>query len=153
MWSHYANNHEGFLVEFFFPLDPQSIDFVPFPVNYNGQYPKLARKDRLTENIVKKIFLNKSEEWSYEKEYRIIRGNNGIGFHRIPKNVKITSIVLGLKTSPEYSRKIELAAIALAENQKSSPLITSASKIKNQYALNVNDHPRLDRSTWIKSKK
>lgn len=68
MWSHYANSHRGFVIEF----DP---DFIPNieieKVKYCTNRGRLTFED-IDDNNFQQIFFNKSEEWGYEQEYRVV---------------------------------------------------------------------------------
>jgi Protein of unknown function (DUF2971) len=75
MWAHYGNNHKGVVIGFdetnrFF----QGAEIVAGlsrlnKVEYNQKRPVLSTSTR--DNP--KVFLRKSVEWSYEKEWRLIR--------------------------------------------------------------------------------
>lgn len=82
MWSHYADNHEGAVVEFTIdennPFDlfnvsniPTSSDAFFRKVNYRKN-----RKNPFNSNSLEEFrahyYLTKSDEWIYEKEYRYI---------------------------------------------------------------------------------
>jgi hypothetical protein len=80
MWSHYAREHKGFVVGFesrdgFFshqPNDPIDIGVLNL-VNYSKSRPLIdVRTIKEGENLPDILF-TKNEEWSYEKEWRIIR--------------------------------------------------------------------------------
>ena len=80
MWSHYTHEHKGFVVGFesqdgFFshqPNDPADIGVLN-PVNYSKSRPLIdVRTIKEGENLPDILF-TKNEEWSYEKEWRIIR--------------------------------------------------------------------------------
>lgn len=87
MWSHYANSHKGFCIEF-------KSEFVKADkVNYQKRIPKLNTIDlhRLHhktydgEALGRQIWLalrTKLDEWEYESEYRF-QASNAMG--RIPK--------------------------------------------------------------------
>ena len=80
MWSHYSNDHTGFCIEYDFstlpPEDPRR-KFC-FPVYYRGKITDatryLAKSDPATVNILlgQYFCLLKSDEWAYEKEWRIV---------------------------------------------------------------------------------
>lgn len=75
MWAHYSNEHKGFVVEF----DSENDFFKMKDDNYiykgiqKVNYSKIRPHKFLIENEWEEIFLTKSEEWSYENEYRIIQ--------------------------------------------------------------------------------
>jgi Protein of unknown function (DUF2971) len=77
MWAHYANKHTGVCCGF-----DTNLDFFRDirQVTYNANYPKenlllrVARnKEEDQREIMRFIFFTKSEHWSYEKEWRLIR--------------------------------------------------------------------------------
>jgi hypothetical protein len=75
MWAHYANNHNGFVLQFddehsFFAnqcFDNQ--DFVSTPVEYSDERPSLS----FSTIHSPKVYYRKSPCWSYEREWRLIR--------------------------------------------------------------------------------
>lgn len=68
MWSHYADSHKGFVIEF-------RADFVDEiklrKVYYSNDRDYLTFED-IDENSFDDIFFKKSIEWAYEQEYRAI---------------------------------------------------------------------------------
>jgi hypothetical protein len=75
MWGHYTDNHQGFVVGFdsddpFFSRRRSDKDEFGFlrRVDYSSQRPQVMLTD--TESPV--WFSTKSEQWSYEKEWRIV---------------------------------------------------------------------------------
>lgn len=86
MWSHYANGHKGFLIEFNVgskskpTLEMEKNTYLPiYRVRYVStnvvNLDKIANKTgRIPERQFRnKIFLRKTKLWKYEKEYRAIR--------------------------------------------------------------------------------
>lgn len=87
MWSHYADNHKGFCIEYDFSADVlKEKRALVLPVVYSSLRPKLPYETMLFsekqtlenmnfQSIYEKIFLSmltKDEIWSYEKEWRIL---------------------------------------------------------------------------------
>ena len=82
MWSHYADHHRGFCIEY----DFSSLDFHNFrtcllyPVIYTDdifdatEYLQVALEERDTYNsfMVTYAAITKSTEWNYEKEWRYV---------------------------------------------------------------------------------
>lgn len=68
MWSHYADSHKGFVIEF-------RADFVEGvkleKVEYSDIRDVVTFED-IDENNFDKIFFKKSSEWKYEQEYRAV---------------------------------------------------------------------------------
>lgn len=79
MWSHYADNHRGIVIEF----DPTHIFFNDDPIASKKLGRVAYRKERLksipyqwdgifTKSDSTRIYFEKADEWIYEKEYRLI---------------------------------------------------------------------------------
>ena len=74
MWSHYADNHEGLLLQF----DCDRYEMGAFPVNYHMFFPSLPDylkalrqcKDEDYSPISKLFYCHKSGSWKNEKEWR-----------------------------------------------------------------------------------
>lgn len=81
MWSHYAKNHSGICLGFDIPTDNISLffnntfspDIRLLKINYTSIRPTLPllKKDLTYENILP-IFRDKSFDWQYEKEHRLL---------------------------------------------------------------------------------
>lgn len=68
MWSHYADSHRGFVIEF----DKDFISEVELhKVSYSNERDFLTFED-IESNDFNKVFYKKSEEWAYEQEYRAV---------------------------------------------------------------------------------
>ena len=83
MWSHYADGHKGFCVEYDFS---QSKELLPFPVYYTNERPLVPWKaaiDNTPENMAAATvdliltLLTKDSAWSYENEWRILTKASG----------------------------------------------------------------------------
>jgi len=68
MWSHYADSHKGFVIEF----ESDFVEGIDIKhVNYSENRHVLTFED-IEENRFDSIFFRKSDEWSYEQEYRAV---------------------------------------------------------------------------------
>jgi hypothetical protein len=120
MWSHYANNHRGFCIEYDFrelgPHNPQSRTL--YPVIYTDElfdatqyliYP-LLREDNSYNNLFGFYpSMSKSTQWSYEKEWRIIfplgpGASESDRFIRVPK---AKALYVGAKANNEDVEKLK----------------------------------------------
>lgn len=92
MWSHYAKDHSGFCIEY--DLDNLLDQSFPAkPVIYSKEMPLLSKE---LDNFMEGLYC-KSEEWSYENEWRIVFTKEDVEFVKInPK-----AIYLGCKISDE----------------------------------------------------
>lgn len=83
MWSHYADNHKGFCLEFEYPIEEQTLFSYLSPVYYTKDYPCLVlpsfqddfMPSQQYEEIINKFVLTKDKVWEYEKEQRIVFTN------------------------------------------------------------------------------
>jgi hypothetical protein len=120
MWGHYTDNHRGFVVGFdsehsFFSKRKTGTDELGFlrQVQYQGQRPAAVLTD--TSSLV--WFQTKSEEWAYEKEWRIIRslrearsrievGVFPVFLFEFPPDA-VLQIVVGLRATSSLLREIQ----------------------------------------------
>ena len=79
MWGHYTDCHRGFVIGFddahpFFVKRRSSTDEFGFlrKVCYRRDRPEL-RFDNVTDGISADVFQTKSEDWAYEREWRMMR--------------------------------------------------------------------------------
>ena len=82
MWSHYANSHSGYCVEYDYGGEEFfSLDYVPLPVIYSEQRLQVPWKvafDNTKENLdeaneqILMGLLSKDQAWEYENEWRIL---------------------------------------------------------------------------------
>ncbi|MGB1799466.1 MAG: DUF2971 domain-containing protein [Gammaproteobacteria bacterium] len=102
MWSHYANNHTGFCIEF----ERKDVNsnflshFMCRKVKYTGEYPNLHRIiDLLDVNLFTKAY-----GWKYEAEWRLVTKQGNIA---LPLPAPITAIYFGLHSSEEGIRTVK----------------------------------------------
>ncbi len=121
MWSHYADSHKGFCIEF----DAEH-DFFEQKHLKNKRFAGLRKviysKEKVSNfeevwNDPHSLYSNKCEDWAYEKEWRLvdytencdskITLNSGECIHLfgVPKE-SILSVTFGLKASEHLKRKI-----------------------------------------------
>ncbi|MBE0682697.1 MAG: DUF2971 domain-containing protein [Anaerolineales bacterium] len=101
MWSHYANGHQGFCLEFdtsfppFKPVKRKTLLRVNYPET--NSYPSLSLKDipHNLPSLVETQLGTKSFQWCYEKEWRIFlsNGNQAYPFDK----AALTGIYFGCK--------------------------------------------------------
>lgn len=101
MWSHYADYHRGFCIEF--KRSPGNQLASTQPVQYVKKYPCVNYFDDLPGVIAKRIILTKADDWSYEEEWR--------GIHKADTKVSytedmITGIIFGLRMAEHHKRAI-----------------------------------------------
>ena len=88
MWNHYGSEHKGICVEYDFK-DDELLKQIFFPIAYVTEernkeiLPKIIAKANIEKSSIE-TFTNKSLEWEYEQEWRII----------IPKNSEKNSYII-----------------------------------------------------------
>lgn len=73
LWSHYADGHKGFCLEFdttFYPF--QGLEINIQGVHYKKEYPSTRSALAIFGNIWIDPLITKSSEWAYEREWRLI---------------------------------------------------------------------------------
>lgn len=139
MWAHYANQHKGFVIELdenHLFLKAEEVDNNIYrgiqKVNYSKERPYKLLEDFQHEEI----FINKSDEWSYENEYRVIkklknadeiRGN--IYLFKFPKDL-IKSIYCGCNI--ENTRKNKIVKL-IQEDENLHHIKIYQSKVSNKH--------------------
>jgi len=132
MWAHYASSHEGFLLQFdasngFFNQrrkDPGEIFGRLLPVTYATDRPTItvydpsADSEAWARKLVGDVFLTKSTDWSYEKEWRMFLPLDDPEFrpHRVidgrlhlfdfPPDA-LTAVVVGARATQSTRAQIE----------------------------------------------
>ena len=116
MWSHYAENHQGFCVEYDF--NNTRIEKSIRKVNYSNIRKHIpstfADGDAKTANeLIYAAACRKSSEWSYEKEWRFVVHKNvlnpfpfDVGAYMINVFSGIRAIYLGAKSKSKYQEEI-----------------------------------------------
>ena len=81
MWSHYADSHRGFCIEYDFSGMEEKNKVLPFPVIYSTEMPKLSLKyvlnrteknEQLGTQSLMSALLTKDMAWEYENEWRLL---------------------------------------------------------------------------------
>lgn len=113
MWSHYANGHKGFCVEYDYLQRSDSLkECVPLPVIYSDERPLIPwevaldnnkeNTDKLFEQL-RRTLLTKDSVWSYENEWRIIISGSSSGNIAMPP---ISAVYLGTDMIQEEKEQI-----------------------------------------------
>jgi hypothetical protein len=96
MWSHYADHHRGFCVEY--ELEEGSLlRSLAQPVNYTELFPSLSLEDlpkKAKGSFLDICIYTKAIQWSYEKEWRVIM-YEGEKLFRAP--APVSSIIFGAR--------------------------------------------------------
>lgn len=111
MWAHYANNHEGCIIEFqvnehilakIAQESPNSPILSPIYVKYSDERLPLCDKDGFV-NAFNPVFV-KSTQWKYEEEVRAYLSAEGIfPFNRL----QITKVFTGVRISDSNKKAVK----------------------------------------------
>ena len=108
MWSHYSENHTGFVVGFrtenlWTSARSKHIDG-PMKVNYIEKRPVTSVFD----TNANPWFLSKQSIWKYEKEYRYIASLSCLSANHLNdfRNNDVTEIIAGLQTPEELKKQL-----------------------------------------------
>lgn len=119
MWAHYANNHCGMCVEYELMEINRQLKFTPIPIIYSEERACLdSLNPETVERDTTKVFLesltSKSLEWSYEKEWRIIRDDSACGDRwdaekkgALLDMIRPISVTLGCMAKLEFSKEVQ----------------------------------------------
>lgn len=105
MWSHYADQHRGFCVEFVRNDSNKLGSNSTLPVRYTEKLPvfslqtvvKCESEER--KNYVRSLVLSKAFEWSYEREWRYL---NSHGNCNVDLCSEISAIIFGARMPEEH---------------------------------------------------
>lgn len=150
MWSHYAQYHQGFMLELRIPLWGYKEDMplteqrlMPFPVKYSERRPHvdvaLANNSRLVEDIL----LTKSIEWGYEEEERVIDRDRGPGIHVYRRNEILSAVIAGMRMSHENCARIDAVLRSISAECENEVRFLKAVPSADKYELSI---PGLGRS-------
>ena len=118
MWAHYANSNRGMCVEYNLFEITKQLQFTPVPVIYSAEGACLKSIDPENADIEAIRFListvsSKSEDWAYEKEWRIIRDNGSCGdawdsqkHGALLPMIEPSSIILGCKAEGDFEKQV-----------------------------------------------
>ncbi len=111
MWSHYADNHKGAVIEFHAQLEDSAFIRAQ-PVRYVSNIPEftyqMVIEDQRAE-LLNQITLTKSKIWEYEKEWRIVATmrEKSKDHEILPFSPEeVAAIYFGCRTTDECKREI-----------------------------------------------
>lgn len=130
MWSHYADGHKGFCLEFDGDIEPFSKSF---EVTYGSNIPTLKSdllfKDEDQLVSIKKFLSYKSEEWKHEEEIRLLHQEKGKKYKY--SNHSLKAIYFGLKTDQS---NVEIICSIIKANNPSVKFYRMK-KLKNRFGI------------------
>lgn len=104
MWAHYARDHQGYAV-IYRPELVAAVEALPGheltgPVAYRAQVPDLRWFHSTPEEMLRAVIFTKSEEWSYEREFRLVfSGDPGRpALYKAVAPSLVAGVILGTRT-------------------------------------------------------
>jgi hypothetical protein len=150
MWSHYADFHRGFVLEFRIPtmgthedLRLSTSRLLPFPVEYSAERPHIKIGTELPRDLVPKIVLTKSLDWEYEAEERVVDQERGAGIFTYSRDDILCSVIAGMRMPSRDYEHLESIVVVLAKGAIPHLKLFRASAKRDEYRLEVAEHPRL----------
>ena len=138
MWSHYADGHKGFCIEYDFSKTTD-LDILPFPVVYTDKRIKMPWKaiiHPLKEETIEAsktmmtALLTKDAEWSYEQEWRILVQHDNDPNVKMPK---ASCVYIGSMCNEENRQRLCSIANSLSIPRKQMKID------RGEYALHAED--------------
>lgn len=130
MWAHYANSHQGVCLEFELTKNNGDDDLSWGKVEYVGPNMNMKTRPELSFlSILKHYFatqdpfmnsntnirmvtdafvLSKSEDWAYEKEWRIFQTWKPAGYFSVP-HYSVSAVIFGLRIPSDVEGKLKMA--------------------------------------------
>lgn len=132
MWSHYASQHKGMLLQFEIAGDPENL-LHALKMHYSLEYPCFDVSLSF-EVQFEDIMLRKSCQWKYENEWRILR-IGGAGTYQPFKHKAITSLIFGCRSEAIFQNKV-IKILGEREALKHPPVnVYKAEMHASKYAL------------------
>lgn len=155
MWSHYAEYHKGFVVEFRIPLFGSEDEaarggenLIPVEVTYCENRPKLKFGIDPENDAIEKIVYSKAKLWEYEREHRVTDHVRGPGIHSYSRDKLLVGVIAGMKMNDGNYLKLQ----NIVSDLKSSPQLKDiqlyrAEASRSEYRIIVPGHPVWDADT------
>jgi len=128
MWSHYALNHTGICIEFDISK-ANSILSKAHKVSYSNKLPHFKRNQNEDEIIISGL-LNKTSDWNYEAEWRLIDTANKF----YPIDDEILSVIVGARIS-----KDDLEWVKYWIKDRPDVLLKKCTFSSREYKLDISD--------------
>ena len=131
LWSHYADGHRGFCIEFVRDPDNQLGNYeITRRVQYRIDYPIINPiKDDAFGNLK---FFTKASDWAYEREWRLVYDEGDI--EESLRDADISAIIFGLKMAESHKEVIRKVTSDLPNIK-----YRQAVKVPDRFELEIED--------------
>lgn len=116
MWAHYANNGQGFCIEYEVDWGKQQRDFRYVPVQYMSEAPELCITEAMftPHQFLYRVLATKHADWAYEQETRLVcLTSKGQNVKVDPNFVRITGLIAGYAMSTPMQLHLKQTAVRL----------------------------------------
>lgn len=132
MWSHYAKQHKGIVLQFEIAKDPEAM-LNAMKVDYSDEYPVLNLAEDL-QGQLQKIILRKFTDWYYEKEWRLLIINGASTYLKFQPKA-LTGVIFGCRADDELRKRIQNYAFERVEKKLPSINFYNAKMHQSQYKI------------------
>ncbi|MEK2158889.1 DUF2971 domain-containing protein [Vibrio parahaemolyticus] len=140
MWSHYADNHKGFVVEFTVDHATENMNMEKveeklfgWDVEYSKNMPVITAGGN-DFNAVKDVFLIKSVDWAYESEYRVLSMYKGPGIHNFDQKL-ISRVIAGVNMPDSDFKELKRLVEQLSSSVGTNPEVVQAKMSQTEYRI------------------
>ncbi len=129
MWSHYADCHRGVCL-----IYETNYEFFAHaqPVRYQKDRPKVNPVVQSNDEMLDNAIFTKSSDWSYEKEWRILHYQQGVGERQSPV-ASLKAIILGVALSGTDRALVD----TWVKKSPAKPLVLRATPSPTDFAIQV----------------
>lgn len=154
MWSHYAKDHKGFVLEFDVQQEEIAQNILGLPgerfnagnvwnlyfeeVIYSETRPVIPPYTNVDtpKSILNNLLLTKSKSWEYEQEVRVIDNGDGNGINNYnPKILK--SVICGVKSSDEQKQILTELTQEFNERNNTNADVLYAAACEKTYSIRI----------------
>jgi Protein of unknown function (DUF2971) len=132
MWSHYAKQHKGIVLQFEIAKDPESM-LNAMKVDYSDEYPVLNLAQDL-QGQFQKIILRKFTDWDYEKEWRLLIINAASTYLKFQSKT-LTGVIFGCRADDQLRLRIKKLVSERLEKKLSALKFYNAKMHQSQYKI------------------
>ena len=132
MWSHYANAHKGYCIQF---LNDNNEFFMKNTrkVVYSEEFPIVNLQDTGEEHVRKALY-TKAKQWEYEQEWRSFDQETGPGLKTISEHL-ITGVIFGCRMTKEH----KIFVRELCNGRTNTVKFSEGRECERKYGLDIVD--------------
>ncbi len=121
MWAHYANDGQGFCIEYEVDWGKQQPNFRYVPVVYASETPSFCISEAMftPHQFLQRVMASKHSDWAYEQEVRLVCLNAKGQYVKVdPEFVRITALIAGYAMPCGMQSKLQQVANHLRVESK-----------------------------------